>query len=101
MRKPEIAFASAPLLGTRVEIDGLTYELVRADPYIRVSDGRPTYVLTWRGCCARCGGLFDVKTGLRAQTINKRCRTHRAPGRPATAAAKIRWARPKSGPTGR
>jgi hypothetical protein len=91
MREPEVQFDAPPTIGTVLSIDGLTFHLLRVEPYIRQTDGLPTQLLVWRGACATCGQSFEAMTGLRSKAVNKRCQAHKAMGKPATPAARARY----------
>ena len=94
-----IAFSKPPAPGTVLMIDGQRYEVVRTEPYRR-KDGRMTTLIVWQSWCPETGHPFELKTGLRTKSINRRCREHRAPGRPVppraegatrAAATQARW----------
>lgn len=74
-------------VGATHERYGHVYELVKKDPYIRMSDGSPSYVLTWRGTCADCGVAYDQQTGLQCRSMLRRCKDHRKAHTPTNGAA--------------
>jgi hypothetical protein len=41
-----------------------------------------TTLIVWQSWCPETGHPFELKTGLRTKSINRRCQEHRAPGRP-------------------
>ena len=84
-----IAFRQVPTIGTVLMIDAQRYVVVATLPHRR-KDGRLSAIITWRGHCADCGEPFELRTGLKAQAINRRCETHHTPGRAVTAAARQR-----------
>lgn len=66
--------------GSKFELRGQTYELVKKDPYTR-QDGTPTFVLTWKSPCVTCGTHFETTTGLTVRYMNRNCPQHHASGR--------------------
>ena len=84
-----IAFSKPPAPGTVLMIDGQRYEVVRTEPHRR-KDDRMTTLIVWQSWCAETGHPFELKTGLRTKSINRRCPENRAPGRAVSAAGKKR-----------
>ncbi len=84
-----IAFQRAPAIGTTLMIDAQRYVVVETEPYHR-KDGQLSAIITWLGHCADCGEPFELRTGLKAQAINRRCENHHTPGRAVTVAGRQR-----------
>jgi hypothetical protein len=61
---------------------GQGYYALGTEPYTR-RDGQPTTLQIWRSRCARCGEAFTFKRSAKAIRFqpNRRCTTHRWPGR--------------------
>lgn len=59
--------------------DGHTYRFVGARPHVNRL-GVPSWVVTWQGTCAACGGKFEVTTGVQVnRSLNRRCPRHHRP----------------------
>lgn len=84
----ELDLDAPPALGATHERFGQVYELVEVKPYTRKSDGAATHLLTWISHCATCGDAFSVKSGLRCKSLNRRCKAHSAPMKPASPEAR-------------
>lgn len=66
------------------------YRFVRAEPYVRKSDGVPSVLLVWQGRCAECDCAFEVMTGPTPDPTRmiRTCPEHRlAAGQTSTVAA--------------
>lgn len=58
---------------------GHIYRLIETKPHIN-RKCEPSWILTWRGRCARCGSEFDITTGPNvARHLNRRCPLHHNP----------------------
>lgn len=79
----EIYFPSLPAVGTRMQIDLQSYELLAVEPYIR-KDGGETHVLRWEAMCAKCGEPFHATSTCQIHSIARRCAAHRRAGSPAS-----------------
>ena len=53
-------------------------------------DGTPSALIIWNMNCVDCGERVEIKTGMKAKGITKRCAAHRKKGKPATEAAMAR-----------
>lgn len=87
-RKPsyQVDFDDMPERGSVIEFDGLPFEVVGYEAYVR-RDGTSSSLIIWNMHCADCGEPVEVKTGMKAKGITKRCAAHRKKGKPATQAA--------------
>jgi len=65
-------FQSVPIEGTLLKIDEQVYELRETYPHHR-NDGSPTTMLVWETACPSCGDDFTLKTGMKVNSINRRC----------------------------
>lgn len=79
----EIFYPSAPAVGTRMQIDLQTYELIAVEPYVR-KDGAVTELLRWEAMCAKCGAPFHTTSTKRIHSIARRCEEHRRAGSPVS-----------------
>lgn len=77
-------FVTEPPLGTRILLDDQVYELVEAEPYVRKTDGRPTYLLHWETACPAkdCGRPMRVTSGMLIAGLQRRCEAHRLHTKP-------------------
>lgn len=93
MKQPTVVrsidFATPPVPGTVLMVEGQRYEVIRTEPHRR-RDGSRTTLIVWRTHCAETGHPFELKTGLVAKSINRRCPEHKAPGRPVSSAGRRR-----------
>lgn len=80
---PVINFTTAPNVGTVLKLDSQEFELVRIVPYLRL-DGTPSTLLVWEAACPSCGCKFEVKSGLKANAINRRCGSCKRVGKPVS-----------------
>lgn len=87
MALPEIDFTHPPKLGYEHVRYGQTYVVVELTPYIRKGDGQPTTLIRWYAECAACRQPFGITTGLRAQSLNRRCKDCAQPLRPSSVEA--------------
>lgn len=75
------AFVEPPPFGTLVMLDEQTYELADMEPYTR-TNGTQSAILRWETACPACGASFNVKTGLSARELTRRCEDHRRMAKP-------------------
>ncbi|WP_139797548.1 hypothetical protein [Novosphingobium sp. B1] len=78
-----IIFTTTPNIGTVLKLDGQEFELVRVEPYFRL-DGTPSTLLVWESTCPGCASTFEVKSGLKANAINRRCVGCKRVGKPVS-----------------
>ena len=90
-RKPtyQVDFDDMPTLGSVIEFDGLPFHVVGHQDHVR-RDGTASALIIWNMNCVDCGERVEIKTGMKAKGITKRCAAHRKKGKPATEAAMAR-----------
>lgn len=76
-----IDFRASPAIGTILRLDDQEYELAVTRPHVR-KDGTPTKVLIWETSCPVCGAAFEVGTGLKSNSVTRRCEPCRKTGKP-------------------
>lgn len=80
-RTNTITLAEIPAVGLSILIDGQRFDLVGHEPH-RSEAGEETTLLVWLGECAECGAPFTARTSATRWAETRRCKAHRAPGRP-------------------
>ncbi len=76
-----VDFETAPAVGTMLQVDDQTYELAEIRDYRR-GDGILSKLLVWHTRCPTCGAAFEATTGLRTESLPRRCIDHRKGARP-------------------
>ena len=78
-----IRFKATPLIGEAFMHQGQRYELIESQEHVR-RDGSPTRIFTWQSHCPDCGKPFVIKSGMAIHHLNRRCDTHKKPGKPVS-----------------
>ena len=81
----------APRPGGRLMVDGQSFELLRTFNFTR-KDGSSGRLLAWRSHCPQCGAEFKTTSVLGGHTPTRRCKRHRAPGKPVRGRGPVRIA---------
>ena len=82
-----IDFTGPPDIGTALMQGAQRYELIRIQPYVR-QDGKQSWILHWQSHCPECGAVFTATSGLKGQSLNRRCPKHHKAGRAVSARPK-------------
>lgn len=73
-----VEFPTVPPVGTILKLDEQVYSLLAVEDYTR-KDGTASKLLSWSTRCPVCGDAFEIKTGLKARDVVRRCPAHRDP----------------------
>lgn len=69
----KIDFTDPPAVGHKFYARKRFYKLLTVEPYIRKSDGVPSWLLTWGTVCPGCKKPFTFLTGMRKKGVNAHC----------------------------
>ena len=83
-----LQFPEPPPLGTVLLVGPQRYDLIGTEPYQR-ADGKGTTLLRWYTHCPDCKAPFTATSTLTVNALNRRCETHKSPGRRVT--PRRRW----------
>ena len=75
-----LQFPEPPPLGTILLVGPQRYDLISMEPYQR-KDGKDSTLLYWHTHCPDCNAPFIATSSLTVRDLNRRCETHKSPGK--------------------